>query len=90
MSYWLPDVFPFYCRDLKQMLDENVEDMSNERLGEICSAGLRNHPSELCTDKLDLSYKLHYIKAYHKGYPIQTNNHKREYSCFIKPYRLCF
>jgi len=71
----LPTGFPMYCNDLKQLMDEKVNKLTNKTLDNICNAGLRNHPKEIFIENLELDYKLQYLKSYHPDYPKQNNEH---------------
>jgi hypothetical protein len=67
----LPKGFPFYCRDLKQMLDGKVENYSNEdarksKVSSIYTVEIYNMPA---------SKRLDWIKKYVPAYPHQDNEH---------------
>jgi hypothetical protein len=67
----LPKGFPMYCRDLKQMSDEKIENYSNEdaRKSKIDS----KYTVEIYN--LPISERLAWIKKYIPTYPKQTNEH---------------
>jgi len=71
----LPTGFPMSCKDLKQMLDEKVEALSNIELGEVVSSAYLSHPLQEKTTPLSLTYKLNEIKKHHPNYPKQEDEH---------------
>jgi hypothetical protein len=84
----LPKGFPMYCKDLKQMLDEALQNYNKtvryidvEKrigfIGDFSKLVFRDKGKEKQIDlsKCDLKYKLEFIKKYHSGYPKQKNEH---------------
>lgn len=84
----LPKGFPMYCKDLKQMLDETLQNYNKtvkyfdtERRmafsGDFEELYFADNikEKEIDLSKYDLKYKLDFIKKYHSGYPKQENEH---------------
>lgn len=76
----LPKGFPMYCRDLKQMLDESVENyditvryFKESNLSFLGLDGYKETTKDL--SKLSLEERLEFLKEHHSSYPKQYNEH---------------
>lgn len=69
-SYTLPAGIPFYCLDVKQMLDETVDKLTAKQFDAILDFNIYAN-----TESLDLQYKLKYLANSDKNYPKQLNEH---------------
>lgn len=70
----LPNGFPMYCKDLKQMLDEKALSMTSMELTKITCPDCTHDMYEYLESSTDGEYKIGVLKN-HRSYPKQKDEH---------------
>jgi hypothetical protein len=71
----LPNGFPMYCIDLKQILDEKANSLKGRVFMDIIEKAKTSHNyNNVDFDKMKFEEKLKYLKGF-KTYPKQENEH---------------